>query len=286
MTTFDHPYYSRLFSRLLLAPHTRPSIPFTPGTLYPSCARCNRRRHRVQRYPPCGWISRPAGRSPRSSSRHGTPGNTLSDACSRSGRPWGRRTRSWSWTTARPTGPGSRWRPMDGWRSSPTSENQGFARGCNQGAAKARDGVVVFLNSDTVVPTGWLDELLAPFEQATSAPSARARTTSRGGRRRWPSPIPRRTPMPSPSSPRRGGPATGVRRQRHGGLIGFCLAVRTSSFHALGGFDERFEIGGFEDDDLCRRLHQRRPSAAHRARARSSTITAMLRSTPMPSTGG
>ncbi len=26
-------------------------------------------------------------------------------------------------------------------------------------------------------------------------------------------------------------------------------------FPGLGGFDERFEIGGFEDDDLCRRLH-------------------------------
>ncbi len=39
-------------------------------------------------------------------------------------------------------------------------------------------------------------------------------------------------------------------------LVGFCLAVRTSSFRAVGGFDERFEIGGFEDDDLCRRLHQ------------------------------
>ena len=39
-------------------------------------------------------------------------------------------------------------------------------------------------------------------------------------------------------------------------LVGFCLAVRTSSFRAVGGFDERFEIGGFEDDDLCRRLHE------------------------------
>ena len=42
-------------------------------------------------------------------------------------------------------------------------ENQGFARGCNQGAAVARGDVVVFLNNDTIVHEGWLDELLAPF---------------------------------------------------------------------------------------------------------------------------
>ena len=62
--------------------------------------------------------------------------------------------------------------------------------------------------------------------------------------------------MPSPHSPRGGGPAIGGETSEAGRLVGFCLAVRTSSFHAVGGFDERFEIGGFEDDDLCRRLHE------------------------------
>jgi O-methyltransferase/8-demethyl-8-(2,3-dimethoxy-alpha-L-rhamnosyl)tetracenomycin-C 4'-O-methyltransferase len=37
-------------------------------------------------------------------------------------------------------------------------------------------------------------------------------------------------------------------------LIGFCLAVRTSVFTEIGGFDEGFGIGGCEDDDLCNRL--------------------------------
>ena len=135
-------------------------------------------------------------------------------------------------------------------------ENQGFARGCNQGAAAARGGVLVFLNSDTVVPCGWLDELLAPFETGdVGAVGPRSDNVS-GKQKAMAVPDPREDPRAfvefaeSWRTSHRG-QTTEARR-----LIGFCLAVRTSSFRALGGFDERFEIGGFEDDDLCRRLHQ------------------------------
>ena len=135
-------------------------------------------------------------------------------------------------------------------------ENQGFARGCNQGAARARGGVVVFLNSDTVVPSGWLDELLAPFEMGDVG-AVGPRSDNVSGRQKA-------MAVPDPEEdPRAFAEFAESWRTSHLGqtsearrLIGFCLAVRTSSFRALGGFDERFEIGGFEDDDLCRRLHQ------------------------------
>jgi hypothetical protein len=39
-----------------------------------------------------------------------------------------------------------------------------------------------------------------------------------------------------------------------GRLVGFCLAVRRRAFEEVGGFDEGFGTGGYEDDDLCRRL--------------------------------
>jgi GT2 family glycosyltransferase/tetratricopeptide (TPR) repeat protein len=134
--------------------------------------------------------------------------------------------------------------------------NRGFARGCNQGAARAREGVVVFLNSDTIVSSGWLDELLAPFEVGdVGAVGPRSDNVS-GRQKALAVPDPQEDPrafIEFAESWRTShlGQTSEARR-----LIGFCLAVRASSFRALGGFDERFEIGGFEDDDLCRRLHQ------------------------------
>ena len=114
----------------------------------------------------------------------------------------------------------------------------------------------MFLNSDTVVPSGWLDELLAPFEMGdVGAVGPRSDNVS-GKQKAMAVPDPQEDPRAfvefaeSWRTSHRGQTSEARR------LIGFCLAVRTSSFRALGGFDERFEIGGFEDDDLCRRLHQ------------------------------
>jgi GT2 family glycosyltransferase/tetratricopeptide (TPR) repeat protein len=136
-------------------------------------------------------------------------------------------------------------------------ENQGFARACNQGAVVARGDVIVFLNNDTVVSEGWLDELVAPLadpevgavgprsdnvsgHQGTAAVrySADEPDVFSESVRAW--------------RAQHEGVSTDVHR-----LVGFCLAVRRDVFTDVGGFDERYAIGGFEDDDLCRRLAQR-----------------------------
>ncbi len=135
--------------------------------------------------------------------------------------------------------------------------NEGFARGCNQGAAEARGDIAVFLNSDTVVTDGWLDELVAPFDR-DDVGAVGPRSDNVSGRQKT-------MAVPDPE----GDPGAFAEfaeswRISHcgqtaevGRLIGFCLAVRKTVFDELGGFDDQFEIGGFEDDDLCRRLRQR-----------------------------
>jgi GT2 family glycosyltransferase len=144
-----------------------------------------------------------------------------------------------------------------GWVDVVTSpQNEGFARACNRGAARARGDVVVFLNNDTVVAEHWLDELLGPLlepdvgaagprsdnvsgHQATDAVRYTADRPDEylASARTW--------------SEQHRGTTTRVHR-----LVGFCLAVRRDVLQRVGGFDERYAVGGFEDDDLCARIEQ------------------------------
>ncbi len=133
-------------------------------------------------------------------------------------------------------------------------ENRGFAAGCNQGAALARHDVVVFLNNDTVLTGRWIEPLVAPFDDpAVGAAGPRSNFVS--------------GPQVAEGVTYGPGDRAGLRAfartwaVEHRGqvtrtdrLVGFCLAVRAEAFDAVGGFDEGYEVGGFEDDDLCRRL--------------------------------
>jgi GT2 family glycosyltransferase/glycosyltransferase involved in cell wall biosynthesis/ubiquinone/menaquinone biosynthesis C-methylase UbiE/CII-binding regulator of phage lambda lysogenization HflD len=54
---------------------------------------------------------------------------------------------------------------VEGIRLIPNQENQGFIRSCNIGAKIARGQYLHFLNNDTEVTTGWLDELIRTFQE-------------------------------------------------------------------------------------------------------------------------
>jgi GT2 family glycosyltransferase len=134
-------------------------------------------------------------------------------------------------------------------------ENRGFAGGCNDGAAVARHDILVFLNNDTILSGRWLDPLIVPFDE--DPPSGRpdpGRTSSPD--HRWPKAPPTFTGTcrACAGSPAPGPRTTGPRRPRRERLVGFCLAVRRDLFEEVGGFDTAYGIGGYEDDDLCRRI--------------------------------
>jgi GT2 family glycosyltransferase/glycosyltransferase involved in cell wall biosynthesis/tetratricopeptide (TPR) repeat protein len=133
-------------------------------------------------------------------------------------------------------------------------ENLGFAAGCNRGAAAARHPVVVFLNNDTVLSGKWIDPLIAPLvDDTVGATGPRSNFVS--------------GPQVAADATYAPGDTGAMRRfarswaQSHRGqttdvdrLVGFCLALRRDVFEEVGGFDESYGIGGFEDDDLCRRI--------------------------------
>ncbi len=133
-------------------------------------------------------------------------------------------------------------------------ENRGFAAGCNQGAALASRDVVIFLNNDTLLAGRWLDTLLAPFsDDSVGATGPRSNFVSGA---QLVTNVDYDIVQASKLRPFvRHWEAThqGLTSEAEH-LVGFCLAVRRSTFESIGGFDEGFGIGGYEDDDLCARI--------------------------------
>ena len=132
--------------------------------------------------------------------------------------------------------------------------NSGFAAAANRGAQLASHDVVVFLHNDTIVQGRWLDALLDAMTDPRVG-AAGPRTMSVGGSqlavgasygfddmsamrnfaRKW-------------AQSHRGQHTTIDR------LSSFCLAVRHDAYEEAGGFDERYQPGGLEDTDLCKKL--------------------------------
>jgi GT2 family glycosyltransferase len=134
-------------------------------------------------------------------------------------------------------------------------ENRGFPAACNQGLAAARGEYLVLLNNDAVVTDSWLNQLVnlaesdpkigmagpvsnyaTPPQLVEDAPyrgldemhrfAARWRAEHRG---RW---------LTAPK------------------LSGFCLLIKRGVFEEVGGLDERFGVGFFDDDDLSLRVRK------------------------------
>src|SRR4051794_3061762 len=134
-------------------------------------------------------------------------------------------------------------------------QNRGFAAGNNDGAALATRDVVVFLNNDTLLAGRWLDHLLAPFhDPAVGATGPRSNFVS-GPQIVTEIDYARHGEVGLRSFVARWEQQHPVAVQPLQRLVGFCLAVRRETLEQVGGFDESFGIGGYEDDDLCRRIH-------------------------------
>ncbi len=135
--------------------------------------------------------------------------------------------------------------------------NVGFPAGCNQAIARARGSSIVLLNNDTVATEGWLDGLVAWSTRDWPTVGLVGAVTNRAA-------APQRVEAGYDESTLAGLDDFAARRRReYAGkcvsverLTGFCLLIRREVLDRIGGLDERFGPGFFDDDDLCVRARE------------------------------
>jgi GT2 family glycosyltransferase/glycosyltransferase involved in cell wall biosynthesis len=132
------------------------------------------------------------------------------------------------------------------------AEPLGFARAVNAGAAKAAGETLIVLNSDTVVTPGWMEGLHDALKLDPSLGAVTPSTNSAGDPAQMDFntvdlPLAKALALRAQKSK----PKMLYLPQR---ITFFCVGFRIDVWRSMGGLDESYQIGNFEDDDFCLKL--------------------------------
>ena len=130
--------------------------------------------------------------------------------------------------------------------------NLGFGGGMNVGMAHARGDVVVILNNDVIVTEGWLEDMIGALELRRTVGCTAPRSNQVASEQILAVPYADDVAMHRFAAERR-------RALRGRGyvahrVVGFCLCIDRKVIDEIGGFDPRYGLGNFEDDDLAVRI--------------------------------
>ena len=133
--------------------------------------------------------------------------------------------------------------------------NKGFAAGNNQGVAAAQGQYIMLLNNDVLVSEGWLNELVRAFEKDEHIGMVGPITNSISGRQMVQE-VPYKDvagyePFAEKILTQNTDKITPRRR-----IAGFVVLMEKTLYQDVGGLDESFGIGNYEDDDLCLKVRR------------------------------
>lgn len=130
------------------------------------------------------------------------------------------------------------------------SFNRGFAAGNNQGLFLARGEYVLLINNDTIVPHGWLARMLSVLERRPEAGLVGPMSNYVAPPQLIPDVSYHTIDEMEAFAARWSAENAGQIMPSGGRLIAFCLLVRRQVIEDIGGLDEQFGSGNFEDDDF------------------------------------
>lgn len=136
------------------------------------------------------------------------------------------------------------------------SNNLGFAKGCNLGLSEARGEYLLLLNNDVVVTPSWLPRLLRVMDKNPRIGLSGPMTNYVSGRQIVDAPdyniksLDGLEKFAQKFADQHKGQIELAKR-----IVGFCMLIRRCVVEKIGGLDERYGLGNFEDDDYCLRAH-------------------------------
>lgn len=131
------------------------------------------------------------------------------------------------------------------------AQNRGFPAAVNQGLEIAQGEQILLLNNDTLLTTGWLRRLLAALKSDPQLGLVGPVSNRVAGYQQID--VGYRQLESLDGFAWEWGKRHHRDLQHVDRLIGFCLLFRRQVWEQIGGLDERFGIGCYEDDDYCRR---------------------------------
>jgi len=132
--------------------------------------------------------------------------------------------------------------------------NRGFAAANNIAAAQARGEYLLLLNADTMVTSGWIERLMRPFLRDKTMGLVCPVTNFAGNEIK--------INVTYRDSREMEIFALALAREKVGQELQvnmaplFCALIPRAVWEKIGGLDERFGLGMFEDDDFCHRVAQ------------------------------
>jgi len=132
------------------------------------------------------------------------------------------------------------------------SENLGFPKAVNQGILEAQGDYILLANNDIVVTDGWLERMLEIAEAHPEIGIVGPISNSVSGRQ-----FDKNAKYESIEDMHKY--AAKVKKEKKGQFFQFprvaflCTLIKKEVIDKIGGLDERFSPGNFEDDDFCLR---------------------------------